>query len=129
VPYWPNLPKTNINKYLDKYPALGYALSMIKEDNMTEQEMITKVETMHRSRPGYNFDPAKVAEIIGAGTVPEGTLLTTRADQVVRYEGGKVNVYVAGKLAKSLDDAVAQQGALMQYAHNASKIGSSMGSM
>jgi len=96
---------------------------------MTEQEMIGKVEQMHRSKPGYNFDPAKVAEVIKAGTIPEGKLLTTRADQEVRYEGGKVNVYVAGKLSKSLDDAATLQNALMTYAYGASKLGSSMGRM
>jgi len=96
---------------------------------MTEQEMIAKVEGLHRGQLGYNFDPAKVAEIVRTGTVPEGTILTTRDDQVVRYETSKVNVYVAGKLTKSLDDAAAQQNALMQYAYNASKLGSSMGRM
>jgi len=103
---------------------IGYILGM------TNDEMVTKVNEMHRKQPGYNFDASIAAAIIAAGTIPEGTVLTTRADQIAKYEADSINVYVAGNLTKSVKaEGPVLEGARMQYAYNASKLGSSIGRM
>ena len=88
---------------------------------MTKQEMIESVCAKHRKQLGYSFDPEKVAEIINAGVIPEGHVFTVYADQTVKFEGGKINVYVNGELTKTVDDEKSLQGALMTYAYGASK--------
>ena len=97
---------------------------------MTNREMIDKVEADHKKQSGYSFDSARIVEVIEAGTIPEGTVLTTRGDQTVKFESGKVVVYSdCGKSVRLLDDAKTLQGALMMYAYNESNVGHSMGAI
>ena len=90
---------------------------------MNKEEMINKVIADHKSKAGYNFDPAKVKEIIETGVIPEGTILTEQANQTVKFENGAVVLYVDGKVAKTMDDERAIEGALMTYAYIKSNIG------
>lgn len=96
---------------------------------MTKQEMVAEVEKMHRSRPGYAFDSAKIAKAIDAG-IPDGATLTIRGDQVVKHEAGDMVVYVEGVETNRVTmDAQQAERALMAYAFGVSKQGAAMGAM
>jgi hypothetical protein len=101
----------------------------MEDREMTKQEMIDRVIKGIESHIGFHYSPETVSAIIEAGTIPEGYVLTTRVDQVAKYEAGNINVYTSGTLTKTVKaEGMALEGALMQYASNASRLGSSMGS-
>lgn len=96
---------------------------------MTREQMIEKVEQMHRSKIGYQFDPAKVVEAIDSG-IPTGAILAVAGSQTVKYEGAAAVVYVDGietRRTPLVGDAMDK--AVMTYAYGYSKQGSQSGSM
>ena len=88
---------------------------------MNNQEMIDKATELHAV---HAFDSAKIVEIVEAGIIPEGTIIHTRADQVVKYEHGSMVVYTNGKVTKELPATEGQyyEQALIMYAYGQSKI-------
>jgi hypothetical protein len=123
-------PKYIFSAGVDKTRALWYIILERMDEEMTKQEMIYKVNKAITSQSGYSYNPAIVTAIIEAGTIPEGHILSSRCDQVAKYENGNVNVYTKDILTKSLKaEGATLEAALMTYATGASRLGISMGRM
>ncbi len=89
---------------------------------MTTEQMVTKTAELI-AKDARQHDTDKARSIIEAGVVPEGYAVIANTDQIAKYEGGQINVYVAGALKRSIPAAAGTQGyeqALIAYAVRAS---------
>lgn len=89
---------------------------------MTVEQMVTKAAELI-AKDARQHDADKARSIIEAGTVPEGYVVISNTNQVAKYEGGQINVYVAGALKRSIPAAAGTQDherALIAYAVRAS---------
>lgn len=92
-----------------------------------KNELIKRAESLLKTN-NTAYNPAKLAEIIEAGTIPNGAILAASGNQTVKLENDKVVCYVDGKPAKTtlVVDAM-RDTLLVQYAVMASAISTGTG--
>ena len=98
---------------------------------MTAQEMIDKVETMHRREAGYHYSTDKITEVVTGGydAIPDGACVGRGGDQRIHKIGDVVECRKDGIVIKSTTittDAQREQ-IVCGYAYLVSRLGSCMG--
>lgn len=92
-----------------------------------KSELIKRAESLLKTN-NTAYSPAKLAEIIEAGTIPNGATLAVSGNQTVKLENDTVICYVDGKPAKTTPVVDAMRGTiLVQYAVMASAISTGTG--
>ena len=88
---------------------------------MNTEQMIAQAEAIIKSQPGYSYNPAKLAEIISAGEIPEDVCLCSMSGQNFYREGDEIVAKRDGQEIKRtpLDDSARQQVLVMYAAHAA----------
>lgn len=92
-----------------------------------KSELIKRAEGLLKTN-NTAYSPAKLAEIIEAGTIPNGATLAVSGNQTVKLENDAVVCYVDGKPAKTTPVVDAMRDTiLVQYAVMASAISTGTG--
>lgn len=96
----------------------------------TTQQLIATAETRLRKMLGASYNPHILAEKIEAGIIPEDTVIREQAGfGKVVVEGDEMVHYKDGQIIKRhpMND-ILREGALIQYAIDCARNGTSMGS-
>ena len=89
---------------------------------MNTEQMIAQAESIIKSQPGYSYNPAKLAEIINNGEIPEAACLCSMQGQDFYREGDEIIAKRDGQEIKRTPlDANTHQQVLVMYAAHAAK--------
>lgn len=88
---------------------------------MNTEQMIAQATAIIENQPGYSYNPAKLAEIINNGEIPENVCLCSVQGQGFYREGDEIIAKRDGQEVKRtpLDDSARQQVLVMYAAHAA----------
>ena len=64
---------------------------------MTKQKMIEVIKQDIESASGYRYNSVKLAEIINAGIVPDGTVIALDNESKIVLEGNEIVAYENGE--------------------------------
>lgn len=91
-------------------------------------ELIARTIREIESRPGYNYDPKIVEQIIAAGELADGTVFLSSSKGDVTYFAAEIRLIKDGKIVQTMPvTEQTREAALIAHAKNASRKGHMVG--